>query len=61
MEQIKNDNKPQTGQTIERMSKTQKKVARTILNNTGMIVGFFIIFVVIVVFTTDVKLTGAMQ
>ena len=47
MEQIKNDNKPQTGQTIERMSKTQKKVARTILNNTGMIVGFFIIFVVI--------------
>lgn len=61
MEQIKNDNKPQTGQTIERMSKTQKRVARTILNNTGMIVGFFIIFVVIVVFTTDVKLTGAMQ
>lgn len=62
MEQIKNDKTPNTvGSSIERMNKGQKKITKTILNNTGMIVGFFIIFVVIVVFTTDVRLTGALK
>ena len=61
MKQIDN-NKPQdVGQTIERVSKTQKRAVRNILNNAGTIVGIFIIFVVIVVFTTDIKLTGAMK
>ncbi len=61
MKQINNDKSQDTGQTIERVSRTQKRVARNILNNAGTIVGIFIIFVVIVVFTTDIKLTGAMK
>lgn len=62
MEQIKNDKTTNSvGSSIERMNKGQKKITRTILNNTGMIAGFFIIFVVIVVFTTDVRLTGALK
>lgn len=61
MEPIKNNKTPSVGDSIERMNKGQKKITKTILNNTGMIVGFFIIFVVIVVFTTDIRLTGALK
>ena len=62
MNQINNDKTPKdVGQAVERVGKTQRKVTRNILNNAGTIVGIFIIFVVIVVFTTDIKLTGAMK
>lgn len=62
MNQINNDKTSKdVGQAVERVGKTQRKVTRNILNNAGTIVGIFIIFVVIVVFTTDIKLTGAMK
>ncbi len=61
MKQINNDKPQDLGQTIERVNKAKKRTVKNILNNAGMIVGFFIVFVVIVVFTTDIKLTGVLQ
>ncbi len=62
MKPINNDKPPQNlGQAIERVNNTKKKTLKNLLNNAGIIVGFFIVFVVIVVFTTDIKLTGALQ
>ncbi len=61
MQQIDNEKPQGTGQTMEHITKTKKKVTRNLWNNIGNIVGIFIIFVVIVVFTTDIKLTGALQ
>lgn len=55
-------NKPKTvGEAIERSNSVKKKITRGILNSTGIFVGVFIIFVVIVVFTTDIQLTSALQ
>ena len=63
MEPIKESNtaikpeKPRNlGEVIEWTTATKKKIMRRILNNTGIFVGIFIIFVVIVVSTTDIKL-----
>lgn len=63
MEPIKNNNERESfaGQAVDRVNKTQKRVVRSIFNNMAMIVGMFIIFVVIVVFTTDVKISGALH
>lgn len=56
------EKKPKTlGEAIERTNAAKKKVTRSILNNTGIFIGIFIIFVVIVVFTTDIKLTSAAE
>ena len=46
------------GEVIEQTTAKKKKLMRGVLNNTGIFVGIFIIFVVIVVFTTDIKLTS---
>ena len=53
------EEKPRTlGEVIEQTTAQKKKILRGVLNNTGIFVGIFIIFVVIVVFTTDIKLTS---
>ena len=53
------DDKPRNlGEVIEQTTAQKKKILRGVLNNTGIFVGIFIIFVVIVVFTTDIKLTS---
>ena len=46
------------GEVIEQTTAKKKKLVRGVLNNTGIFVGVFIVFVVIVVFTTDIKLTS---
>lgn len=46
------------GEVIEQTTAKKKQIIRGILNNTGIFVGIFIIFVVIVVYTTDIKLTS---
>ena len=49
------------GNAIENMNAKKRKITRSILNNTGIFVGVFLVFIVIVVFTTDVKLTSIYQ
>ena len=44
------------GEAIENMNATGRRITKRILNNTGIFVGVFLVFVVIVVFTTDIKL-----
>ena len=64
LKQIGEQNRPPkktVGQAIETMDVKKKKVARSILNNTGIFIGIFLVFVVIVVYTTDIKLTSIMQ
>lgn len=46
------------GDVIEKTTAKKKKIIRNVLNNTGIFVGIFIIFVVIVVYTTDIQLTS---
>lgn len=56
------DNKPKTvGDVIERSNSVKQRIARRVMNHTGIIFGIFIILVVIVVFTTDIKLTSATE
>ncbi len=53
------DDRPRNfGEVIEQTTAKKKKIMRGVLNNTGIFIGIFIIFVVIVVFTTDIKLTS---
>lgn len=53
------DDKPRNlGEAIEKTSVQKKKLIRGLLNNTGIFISIFIIFVVIVVYTTDIKLTS---
>ena len=59
MEPIKNDNRKDD--PLERLSKTQKRVVKSLFNNMALIIGMFIIIVVIVVFTTDVKISSALH
>lgn len=61
MQQINKDyDRPnrEVGKVIEKADATKRRLTRTILNNTGIFVGFFLIFVVIVVFTTEIKITS---
>lgn len=46
---------------IESMHSKKKRVTRSILNYTGIFVGVLIVFIVTVVFTTDIKLTSIKQ
>lgn len=55
------NNTKNVGDFIERSNKVKRKIARGIINNSGIFVGVFIVFVVIVVFTTDIKLTSALE
>lgn len=63
MEPIRNDKPPKnnTEQAFEKFSNASNKVKRSIVNYTSSIVGIFIVFVVIVVFTTNIKLTETMK
>ncbi len=63
MQTIKKDDYERTpsrslGAAIEKGGAAKKRLTRSILNNTGIFVGFFLIFVVIVVFTTEIKITS---
>lgn len=49
------------GNVIENMNSKKQKITRSVLNNIGIFVGVFLIFVVIVVFTTDIKITSLYQ
>ena len=49
------------GDVIDGSNRAKRRIARGILNNTGIFVGVFIIFVVIVVYTTDIQLTSALE
>ncbi len=49
------------GDAIERPNNVKRKIARGLLSNTGIFIGVFIVFVVIVVFTTDIKITSALE
>lgn len=53
------DEKPQNiGEVIERTTAQKKRIMRGVLNNTGIFIGVFIVFVVIVVYTTEIKFTS---
>lgn len=52
------ENKPSMGNVVEGMNSAKKKIAKGFLNNSGIFVGVFLVFVVIVVFTTDIKLSS---
>lgn len=52
------ENKPSMGKAVEGMHNTKKKIAKWFLNNSGIFVGVFLVFVVIVVFTTDIQLSS---
>lgn len=54
----KKENKPSMGNVVEGMHNTKKKIARGLLNNSGIFVGVFLVFVVAVVFTTDIQLSS---
>lgn len=54
----KKENKPSMGNVVEGMHNTKRKLAKGFLNNTGIFVGVFLVFVVIVVFTTDIQLSS---
>lgn len=54
----KKDDKPSMGNVVEGMHNTKRKIAKGFLNNSGIIVGVFLVFVVIVVFTTDIQLSS---
>lgn len=54
----KKESKPSMGNVVEGMHNTKRKLAKGFLNNTGIFVGVFLVFVVIVVFTTDIQLSS---
>ncbi|MCM1218232.1 MAG: hypothetical protein NC548_27415 [Lachnospiraceae bacterium] len=54
----KKEDKPSMGTVVEGMHNTKKKIAKGFLNNSGIFVGVFLVFVVIVVFTTDIQLSS---
>ena len=63
MQTIKKDDYERTpsrslGAAIEKGGAAKKRLTRSILNNTGIFVGFFLVFVVIVVFTTEINITS---
>lgn len=67
MEPIKTNNaaeerKPTTlGEAIERGNAASKKIRRSIAYNSGIFVSVFILLLVIIVFTTDIKLTSLFE
>lgn len=46
------------GKVIEKTDAAKRRLTRTLINNTGIFVSFFLVFVVIVVFTTEIKITS---
>lgn len=62
MQTIKNDYEKSTSKTprsaIEKSGAVKRRITKGILNNTGILVGFFLIFVVVVVFTTEINLAS---
>lgn len=52
------EKEPAAVRAIEKSNGVKRRVARGILNNTGIIVGFFLLFVVVVVFTTDINISS---
>lgn len=63
MQPIKKDNLDRTplkdfGTAIERSGAAKKRLTKSILSNTGIFVCFFLVFVVIVVFTTEIKIAS---
>ncbi len=54
----KKDDKPSIGNIVEGINSTKKKIAKGIFRNSGIFVGVFLVFVVIVVFTTDIQLSS---
>lgn len=54
----KKDDKPSMGNVVEGMHNTKRKIAKGFINNSGIFVGVFLVFVVIVVFTTDIQLSS---
>lgn len=54
----KKEEKPSMGNVVEGMNNTKRKIAKGFLNNSGIFVGVFLVFVVIVVFTTDIQLSS---
>lgn len=65
MEPIKPDNEnrqssggKQTG--IDKFNNAQRRFTRSVLNNAAWFIGFFLVFIVVVVFTTDISLTSGL-
>lgn len=60
MEPIKNDGGERQPTSMEKINRAQRRVTRSLVNNVAWFVGFFIIFIVIVVFTTDINLSSGL-
>lgn len=64
MDPIKPDNEnrqsagKQTG--IDKFNSAQRRFTRSVLNNAAWFIGFFLVFIVVVVFTTDISLSSGL-
>lgn len=52
------ESKPVMGAVIEGINNKKRRFAKSLLNNSGIFVGVFLVFVVVVVFTTDITLSS---
>ena len=43
-----------------KINRAQRRVARSVVNNAAWFIGFFIVFIVVVVFTTDINLSNGL-
>ena len=56
MEPIKHDGGEKRTTGMEKINRAQRRVTRSVVNNAAWFIGFFIVFIVVVVFTTDINL-----
>lgn len=52
------EKEPVAVRAIQKSNSVKRRVTKSIMNSTGMIVGFFLLFVVVVVFTTDINISS---
>ena len=60
MEPIKPDNGEKRSTGMEKISRAQRRVTRSVVNNAAWFIGFFIVFIVVVEFTTDINLSNGL-
>lgn len=60
MEPIKPDGGEKRTTGMEKINRAQRRVTRSVVNNAAWFIGFFIVFIVVVVFTTDINLSNGL-
>ena len=62
LEHIKKEEQPSAaGVVLDNMREKKQKAVRSFINNKGFFVGLILVFIVIVVFTTNVNLTSSVE